>query len=497
ADGVKQGPLPWASASFAKINAEQTLALDVTQLVNQQLAGRLENRGWLLYATDTTATSYFHSKDAALAAQRPLLIVNQGLPGEQSIQPLDDIQISTASSVPSQATAPTYTLSKAAKVALHFDLGSLPGSVASATLQLTTTAQQYGARSGGVGVVAVDISDKFAPIAEESGIAARYVNDAGLAADPAVMLFENFASLDMERHGWVYAAYLKRSIVGDHDPEYRAFKPLARGIKAYKMSIEAGKHGGDFGRWLFWSNLGHEPTEAYQRAYVFIPADFNSMSGKFPLGWDGTYADFKFLRTAAGKELANNPVTGRPWSRPGMPAAAGNGGKRSNGSNGWSARGGFAAQPCGATTCLPEATSPLYSSDYRPLHYYTYHADQVDFYGDEMAWRGGLLGIVPKNTWVCIDQYVKLNTLNPDGSGNRDGVLKTWIDGRLTLEVTNLRMRHWPGNFAGADNIKIFGSWLNFYHGGQTPAQSPMTLYMSDFVLAREFIGPGKFRQKD
>ncbi|MBL8472008.1 MAG: hypothetical protein KF778_05395 [Rhodocyclaceae bacterium] len=493
----KQGTAAWATANFTNTKQEQPLALNLTKLVNEHIAGAIENRGWFIHAVDNAATSGLHSKDSADAAKRPLLVIDEGLPTEQRLSPQDDIQIASSSVIPSQSVAASYTAGSNTKVAIYFDLTGLLKPVTSAVLQLTTTDAQFGGRYGSIGVLPVDLSDRFAPIAVESGIAAHYDKDAGIASDPAVLLFENFASLDMEQHGWVYAVDLDRRIVGSQDPDNRAYKPLAPDVKAYRMSIGTGKYGGDFGRWLFWSNLGHEPEQMYQRAYVFIADDFDSMAGKFPLGWDGTYTAYQTLRSSSGKVLTNNPVTGRPWSRPDRPAAAGNGGGRSKGNNGWSARGGFVAQPCDASGCLPEASSALFKSNYRPLHYYTYHADQADFFGTEMGWRDGLLGLIPKNTWVCIDQYVKLNTLNADGSGNRDGVLRTWIDGRLAFQVNTLRMRNWPGNFDGADNIRIYASWLNFYHGGRTAAQSPMTVYMSNLVIAKRFIGPGKFKPGD
>ena len=39
-------------------------------------------------------------------------------------------------------------------------------------------------------------------------------------------------------------------------------------------------------------------------------------------------------------------------------------------------------------------------------------------------------------------------------------------------------------------NIKIDSVWLNFYHGGLDAAKSPMTVYLSDIVVANSFIGP-------
>ncbi len=49
------------------------------------------------------------------------------------------------------------------------------------------------------------------------------------------------------------------------------------------------------------------------------------------------------------------------------------------------------------------------------------------------------------------------------------------------------------GDAAGANNIKLYSLWLNFYHGGLDPAKSPMTVYLSNIVVANSFIGPGVF----
>ena len=73
--------------------------------------------------------------------------------------------------------------------------------------------------------------------------------------------------------------------------------------------------------------------------------------------------------------------------------------------------------------------------------------------------------MIPKEQWVSLEEEVKLNTVNPDGTGNKDGILRAWINGRLVFSKTDFRVRHWPGNYDGAMNIKIQSVWPAFIHG--------------------------------
>jgi hypothetical protein len=69
-----------------------------------------------------------------------------------------------------------------------------------------------------------------------------------------------------------------------------------------------------------------------------------------------------------------------------------------------------------------------------------------------------------------------------DSSREKDGILRGWVDGRLALDKTDVRMRDAP-------SLKIETVWLNVYLGGSWTARSDHHLYIDDVVIARKPIG--------
>lgn len=501
---VRQGPMPWATSTIVDKDIEQVLAFNVTDLVRQHqstLTGRIPNRGWIVKTDSGPAIGQYFSRESADPTKRPVLKIQTSVQ-TYTLAAGADAVLATSAQTPGGNAVNVMTVGTNERIGLWFDLSKVTGTIQNATLYLTSTTTQYGGGSAVLGIYPVDLAETFAPIPVRAGIGALFPRDEGIERHADILFVERFPNLDMHLRGWWWAGgdpviQNNRSIVGDTDPQDPNYRPLAPGVKAYKMTIPAGGFGGEFGRWSLWSNLGYEPEELYMRTYARIGTAFDSMGGKFPFGFDGTYIRRNYLALPVNgftQYFATNPATGRAWIRPDAPAYAGNGGDTSNGTNGWSARGGFIASDCESTTpCQGWTPNPLIASGYRTLHYYSYWADQPQVKGSSFPWRNGLLGIVPKNTWFAIDSYVKLNSVNADGSGNKDGILRTWINGQLAFEMTDFRVRHWPGNPAGARNIKLDSVWLNFYHGGLLAANSPMTVYLANLVVAKSFIGPSGF----
>lgn len=63
--------------------------------------------------------------------------------------------------------------------------------------------------------------------------------------------------------------------------------------------------------------------------------------------------------------------------------------------------------------------------------------------------------------WYTIKQYVKLNTINANGTPNNNGIVKVWIDGKLELNYTNFVL-------AGTRSVKVNGIAFHTYRGGST-----------------------------
>lgn len=204
-----------------------------------------------------------------------------------------------------------------------------------------------------------------------------------------------------------------------------------------KVTVPEGQHLGTSFAFRFRQRLGSEPEEVYFRYYVKFDPNWKhaTSDGKMP-GISGTY--------------------GR----------AGWGGRRVNGSDGWSARGLFKTRP---------------GADETALGFYCYHADMRGRYGEHWQFEPRLA----HGRWYCVEQYCQLNTPGEAGGrGKSDGILRGWIDGKLAFEKTDIRFRD-------VDSLKIEEVWCNVYHGGATavPPQD-IHVYLDEMVISREPIGP-------
>lgn len=200
---------------------------------------------------------------------------------------------------------------------------------------------------------------------------------------------------------------------------------------ALQISVDAGGHYGTSFQFAFKKQWGAEPEEIHFRYYLRLASDWAPhRGGKFP-GISGTY----------GK--------------------AGWGGRPAHGDDGWSARGLFEGVQDGGT----------------PIGFYCYHADMKGKYGENWRWNHAGNGILKPNQWYCIEQYAKLNT-----PGQKDGILKAWVDGELAFEKKDVCMRH-------VDDLKIEAIWMNLYYGGTWTAPSDMHLFVDEVVISQEKIG--------
>jgi hypothetical protein len=235
---------------------------------------------------------------------------------------------------------------------------------------------------------------------------------------------------------WTQVAHLKVLDTVDSDDD-RKFAPLQG--KALRVKIAEGSTGALSTSYKFQRETGAEPEEVYFRYYLRLADDWNQtlQGGKLP-GISGTYG------------------------------IAGWGGRKSDGTDGWSARGSF-------RLTIPKG-NPL--GGRTPIGTYCYHADMRGHYGDVWGWQNDYLGFLENNRWYCVEQYLKLNT-----PAVADGILRAWIDGRPAFEKTDIRFRM-------VDKLKIEQVWMNVYHGGTKPSPYDQHLYIDHVVIARRYIGP-------
>jgi hypothetical protein len=207
-----------------------------------------------------------------------------------------------------------------------------------------------------------------------------------------------------------------------------------------RMSIAEGAHYGSSFGYTFADAGLDEPDEVYFRYAIRLGPTWtteNGGGGKLP-GFGGTYG------------------------------VAGWGGKPSDGSNGWSARGLFWPPSQGQA-----------DGDTR-IGYYCYHADMSGTYGDNWYWSGGNIGdegVIKRNIWYQIEVYVKNNT-----PGVNDGILRAWVDGDQVFEKTDIRFRD-------ITDLHVEKVWFDFYYGGTWTAPADMYLDFDDVVIAWNYIG--------
>jgi hypothetical protein len=256
----------------------------------------------------------------------------------------------------------------------------------------------------------------------DHGIAARYPDDKGIQDDPAVVYFGDFES-DSWYTAWDTGSKPQNGDLVSSDPT-EMFVPLQG--KALRITIPAGDVIG-----ISAFRTISPAEEIYFRYYL-----------RFGNNW----------RTLDGGKLPG-PT--------GDLSTCGNGGRPCNGTDGWSARGAF---------------DVVDASGHIRIGSYIYDGDMArrgDVYGTGLFW-----GTVETNRWYSVEHYIKMNTI-----GQRNGIYRGWIDGRLAFHKTDLVFRN-------VDRLKIESIWMNIYHGGTTPVDRTIHLYLDNIVIARSYIGP-------
>jgi hypothetical protein len=256
----------------------------------------------------------------------------------------------------------------------------------------------------------------------DHGIAARYPDDKGIQDDPAVVYFGDFES-DSWYTAWDTGSKPQNGDLVSSDPT-EMFVPLQG--KALRITIPAGDVIG-----ISAFRTISPAEEIYFRYYL-----------RFGNNW----------RTLDGGKLPG-PT--------GDLSTCGNGGRPCNGTDGWSARGAFDVVDASGRIRIG---SYIYDGDM---------ARRGDVYGTGLFW-----GTVETNRWYSVEHYIKMNTI-----GQRNGIYRGWIDGRLAFHKTDLVFRN-------VDRLKIESIWMNIYHGGTTPVDRTIHLYLDNIVIARSYIGP-------
>lgn len=430
-----QGAVPYAIARVAKGQKGQFVEWEVTSLVQEWHSGTQQNLGFFLRLVDGKGDFQFASREHDEEKNRPQLVVTCAQKPE-ALKPRADTYLEPAT-VKSMGNSEVLRVSpRPNHLLIRFDLTGIKEKPAKAILRLFNTSQTSGAAAT-IGVFRCQQSHAAADTEPILGLAAKYPGDKGIAKDPSVLFATGFEA-EAWRDEWSVVGNQKNSEAVAAGAGWK-FEPLQG--KALAANLAKGESTALNTLYKFKDKTGAEPEEMYFRYYLRLGDDWNQteQGGKLP-GFSGTY----------GK--------------------AGWGGRKSNGANGWSARGWFALT-------IPD-DNPL--AGLQPIGTYCYHADQAGNYGDNWVWTRGYRGYLAKNRWYCIEQHVKLN--KPD---QKDGEIRAWVDGRLAFEKTGLRYRT-------VDALKIEQLWMNVYHGGTKPSPYDQHVFIDNVVIARKYIGPMK-----
>jgi hypothetical protein len=320
---------------------------------------------------------------------------------------------------------------------LEFPFKPRPGQTVSSLVLSLSPLKLYG-RNVRIGVYGPQLPRAANPVASDRGLSMDMDRDGGIDRHKDVLYTQNFE--DDSWRVFVTGPKTAESLRTLSDDKANRFAPLDR--KALAVTIPKGGSLGLNHQLRFSTWPGGEPDEAYFRYQLRFAENWNPVidGGKLP-GFAGTYGN------------------------------AGWGMRRSDGTNGWSARGAFMRHDAKG-----EPDSP-----WRAIGTYAYTASNEGNSGQVWGWNLGPTGRLTRNRWYSIEQYLKLNT-----PGQSNGVYRAWIDGQLAFERTDL---HWRD----VNTLRIESVWLNVFHGGTAKTDRDLTLYMDNLVVARRYIGPGNF----
>ena len=483
AQQTPQGSVPYTTLSVTR--SGQFYEFPMTALVKRWLVPGA-NRGAMLRATAGSSATW-SGREAAIAANRPVLIVKTSsgthtcaCTSLASFSPTSANGVVTRMRAKSQQTSP---------VIAQFDLKNVRGTLVSATMRLFCEAKSST-------TLTVEVFEQDAPrfqlgtggMAPTLGVAAQYPGDRGLSAHPDVIRAGDFSDLTPGKLFDSYnfnAAYNPYQVVADSS---------APGTKYFRGSFLPSPSNAGIARGSFTGRLDTMPAdttdplrppsrvseELFCRLYIFLEDDWDSTrdGNKMAIGWDlrmGWWNDAQggYWQSTTGN--GGSPGTGLKLMAP----MHKNGGSQRQ--DRWEYQGHSIRMEAGKGV----ADGNPYA-DLRPMQSYAYNLDQPGAYGQVIRLGRGVIG---KGRWHCVEQQIRMNSIvGPfDGLGNgsavADGLIRTWLDGVLCSEVSNLRWRRHP-------EMGVQGPWVNWFYGGKQPTETPMHYRMNHFVLSRKYIGP-------
>jgi hypothetical protein len=437
----------WGSAPFGSVAVKKYQTGVVTIAVTKALA----NGNRALYLRRSGGSVSFESSETSTG---PKLLVTRANGSVVTLSPSADATIAGLLSNPTRcaSTSPlgaSVALSTAQGAVIEFP--PLPAGFTKAVLQLTIR-KAYDAAT-------INVFAMKKPHLPESpvttGFAANYPHDRGICSDSRVLYCETW---DDEPNKWRFrAGYPKK-------------QPW---IQSNGVELPPG-----------WTRVAFAPTEGYIGAGLRLTIPDNGIYGTAvptvdfaALGYgEQEHLFYRYYMKYSPEFRDATPKCdgGKHPGFAGNTSIAGNSGVRVDGTNGWSLRGGY------VMNC--DSHNPIYPRVV--LSTYAYWGDMPGNYGQHWVWTGkGDTGVAPLNQWVCVEGELKVNT-----PGVHDGLLRTWVNGRLAFEKKDLYLRAKPP-YKVPGKLGIAKFWGTIHHGGTQPFGKNVRWWYDQTVIARSRIG--------
>jgi hypothetical protein len=287
-------------------------------------------------------------------------------------------------------------------------------------------------------------------------LGAKYPGDVGLAADPDVIFFDNFES-------WPSPTQFPEGLWTSMKGKKKSRTHVIPGTAETSAGKVPGGHILEIACWLI-------KDQSTVGGLVRLLGDYNHKNEGHGPGYDEVYVRY-YMRLSDNYQGVGNHgsnLGGRDASQPDA-RWVGMSNTRDVAKNGYFFSG---LQPYGKGENLS-------------LGFYIYDCDKKTPWGDERH-KGGA---IKPGQWYCVERHMKLNSA-PD---KKDGCEQLWLDGKLVIDVQNLRFRK-------VDRLKInYFSLETYYHGekeenSRLPAEytpeNPIAVQYDDLVIAKRYIGP-------
>jgi hypothetical protein len=454
---------PQGAQGYARmsVSAPGTVSIDVTLLAQRWYASG--NTGAFLRAS--AGAAYIATRRHGTAALRPSLALtfSDGTAAQCACIASAVTNTSTFLGVQGVEVAVQAT----SHMVLQFALPALAGRTVRRAMMNVSATRTFGRLDCAVMEVRpVKMFESGTPL---QGLASNYAKDAGIAADPNVLLATQFADPSWRT---LFPGTVAPDAYVAQDPQLgtpainvkyhvHEFTPFATDHQFNRRALEQGIDG---------------PMEVYFRYYLKLKTGYQcTTDGKKLPGLAGRYGYWNpvgYYNPVDGNGGAPTLGIKAPW--PTSPDGYYY--------SGWSMR--HHASPGVDDPGNPYAQSVVVNT-------YGYHVGQATAYGDLYRWGDPNAGFVTlhPDRWYCIEQYAKMNTVNGpfdslgNGVGVADGILRAWVDGVQVVEKRDIIYRKHP-------SIRINEIWLDHYHGGTVPAEAEHPFAMANVVVAKSYIGP-------